>query len=320
MSEKNKIIDENLSYEKNMTAAYIAYKKEDVIVSETTKLANDIINAKHEDADKKMDICSLIERMTQLKNILEIFVSIPQVFSEIVAYAAKECYKFLSQTLLKYIQILVLRIKKMISIIKKTVAEWTKIVLQWACTGKGSAVVTALISPFIVLYKALSFLAIGILIGIEKVLSFLPPMFVVPGEGMCFLMTPKSKNNTMMKVLNPSNSIVYWIPDPTITAINEAIKSNDKINLGIKISAISAGALLLSATIATGSTLKVPCEELSKLDSSTILNYIDKLLKLLIIPQPLPKFENLSPVNLGFLSWLITGFLPAGRLSFGFPG
>ena len=47
---------------------------------------------------------------------------------------------------------------------------------------------------------------------------------------------------------------------------------------------------------------------------------IDFLLSQLPIPDPLPKYEKLLPINLGYLAWLIIGFCPAGKKSFGIPG
>ena len=314
------IIDNNLPYTTNAIRIYSAVQKEEVIVNDAIELTTKAIGGKTEKPGSEADICSLIERINTLKKLIEIFVSIPEVFKEIVEFCVNNIEYFLSQIILKYIEIIVLYIKKIISIIKRTVAEWTKMILQWASTGKGGAVVTALISPVILLYKGISILATGILMGIQAVLNVLPSMIVVPAEGMSFFLTPKSMKLTEMNVVNSSQSVIYWLPPAVMDKINDIVKSVDKINIPLKVSGIAAGALLTASTIATASELKVHCPDSSKLNPETILKLINEILKTLAIPQPLPKYENLSLLNLGFLAWLLTGFCPAGQASFGLPG
>lgn len=125
---------------------------------------------------------------------------------------------------------------------------------------------------------------------------------------------------TEMNVVNSSHSVIYWLPPAVMDKINDIVKSVDKINIPLKVSGIAAGALLTASTIATASELKVHCPDSSKLNPETILKLINEILKTLAIPQPLPKYENLSLLNLGFLAWLLTGFCPAGQASFGLPG
>lgn len=316
----NQIIDTNLPYTVNAIRAKLAVEKEQLIVEDAIRLTVEIVGGKTEKPGTEADICSLIERITKLKKLIEIFVSIPEIFKEIVEYCVNNIEYFLSQIILKYIEIIVLYIKKVISFIKRTVAEWTKMILQWASAGKGSAVVTALIMPVILLYKGISILATGILLGIQAILKVLPSIIAIPAEGMSFFMTPKSMQTTGTNVINSSQSIVYWLPPAIMDKINEIVKSIDKINIPLKVSGIAAGALLMSSIIATASELKVDCPDMSKLNPETILKLIDEILKLLAIPQPLPKYENLSLLNLGFLAWLLTGFCPAGQASFGLPG
>lgn len=314
------IIDVTLPYTINAIRMYSFVQKEQIVVDDAIRLATNIISGKTEKPGSEADICSLIERITTLKKLIEIFVSIPELFKEIVEYCINKIEYFISQIILKYVEMIVLYIKKVISIIKRTVAEWTKMILQWASAGKGGAVVMALISPVILLYKGISILATGILLGIQAVLKVLPSMIVIPAEGMSFFMTPKSMQTTGTNVLNSSQSIVYWLPTAIMDKINELVKSVDKVNIPLKVSAIAAGSLLMTSIIATASELKIDCPDLSKLNPETILKLINEILKLLAIPQPLPKYENLSLLNLGFLAWLLTGFCPAGQASFGLPG
>ena len=245
------IIDTNLPYTINAIRIYSAVQKVEVIVNDAIELTTKTIGGKTEKPGSEADICSLIERINTLKKLIEIFVSIPELFKEIVEYCVNNIEYFLSQIILKYIEIIVLYIKKIISIIKRTVAEWTKMILQWASAGKGGAVVTALISPVILLYKGISILATGILMGIQAVLNVLPSMIVVPAEGMSFFLTPKSMKLTEMNVVNSSHSVIYWLPPAVMDKINDIVKSIDKINIPLKVSGIAAGALLTASTIAT---------------------------------------------------------------------
>ena len=62
------------------------------------------------------------------------------------------------------------------------------------------------------------------------------------------------------------------------------------------------------------------CKVLKVINPKNIIKAIDRLLSTLPIPDPLPKYEKLLPINLGYLAWLIIGFCPAGKKAFGIPG
>lgn len=315
-----KIIDTNLSYMDNALRAYAAVKNEESIVDDAIYLSTNIINGKSEELGTSSDICSFIKRMENLKSLSELLSSIPETLNEISIYCANNINYFLSQIILKDLEMIVLQIKKLTSTIKRTIAEWTKMILQWATAGRGGAAIMTLILPVITLYKGISILATGILTGVQIILDSLPSPIAVPAEGISFFMTPKSLQTTEANILNSSQSAVYWLPTTVMDTINETIKTVDKLNIPIKVAAISASALSIRNMIANNNDFEINCPDLSKLNPKEILKLIDVILKVLPIPQPLPKYENLSLLNLGFLAWLLTGFCPAGQSSFGLPG
>lgn len=316
----SKIIDTNLSYIDNALRAYAAVKKEESILDDAVYLSTNIISGKTEELGKSSDICSFIERMEKLKSLSELLSSIPETLNGIAIYCTNNIDYFLSQIILKDLEMIVLQIKKLTSIIKRTTAEWTKMILQWAVSGRGGAAIMTLILPVITFYKGISILATGILTGVQTILNSLPSPIAVPAEGISFFMTPKSMQTTETNILNSSQSAVYWLPSSVMDTINETVKTVDKLNIPIKVAAISTSALTFRNMITDSSDFEINCPDLSKLNPKEILKLIDVILKVLPIPQPLPKYENLSLLNLGFLAWLLTGFCPAGHSSFGLPG
>lgn len=265
-------------------------------------------------------IANSIKKINSYRKFLQLLGEIPADLNDIAAYYIRYITKSASQYILKKTQIISLSIKKAVALIKKKIAELTKEMLQFCMSGTGSAAMSALISPVIMLFRGISILANGILIGINAVLSVLPPIVAVNAEGMSFFMTPRSLKTTAMKVLNINNSIVYKIPPEIQDKINQVLQTVNKLNIPIKMSAVTAGAALGAAAVKENGNFNIGCKDLSKLNPRELLRTIETIISAIPLAEPLPKFENLSITNLGFLIWLMTGFCPAGRLSFGIPG
>ena len=133
-------------------------------------------------------------------------------------------------------------------------------------------------------------------------------------------MTPKSLKKTEMNVVNINQSITDRLGAPLKKAVMEILQAVKKANVPVKVAAIAAGAAAGEMSIAQGKELTIPCKSLELVNPEKLSNMLNKLLAFILSADPLPKYENLSIKNPGFLLWLMTGFLPAGKLSFGIPG
>lgn len=324
----SKIIDENLGVVPNLiNCSYIVDKEVSIVNRMTSALAGATqvkYSADNETTIQKTKefsgICDILDAINRYKKIVEIVKSIPEVLNEIATYCVNHIEYAASEIILKRVEIISLKTKKITLIAKKKAAELTKKVLQLCATGDGNALSAALIMPIILLYKAISILAAGILLAIQTILSLLPPIIAVNAEGMAFFMTPKSLKLTQMTIVNANQSVLYRLPKQVMSTLYGILKSIDKLNIPIKIAAVAAGAALGAAAVRDDKTFDTICPKLSKLNSKSLYKLIDVITRLLPLAQPLPKFENLSILNLGFLVWLMTGFVPAGRMSFGIPG
>ena len=82
----------------------------------------------------------------------------------------------------------------------------------------------------------------------------------------------------------------------------------------------SAAKGMAAASSATGFTLP-QFPNLEAFDIKKIKPLIETLmLPLQFTADPLPRYEKLNILNIGFLIFLITGFEPAAKQSFGIPG
>lgn len=192
----------------------------------------------------------------------------------------------------------------------------------------GSGITAALNAAIVAIMAAFKILAIAVyavMMAVKLILDMMPPMISVGAESMCFFLTPKSVTLGLTKLemtcTNPNKSICNRLPTvikQSISAIEEAINI---ANNAIRIAMIATGAALGLACAFT--QFNIPdtlCKVLKVINPQTIIKAIDLLLSLLPIPDPLPKYEKLLPINLGYLAWLIIGFCPAGKKAFGFPG
>lgn len=323
------IINMSLPVTANLANCSYAVDKLSLTVDKSIKLASGIKKSSYSigkadpvspEAEKNQKIAKMIKKINRYKKIIQIVESIPAILNEIMSYCIENIEYFASQIIMKSIQIVALRIKKLIVSLKKSIARLTKSILQLCMSGTGNVALSVLIAPVILLFKSISILATGILTGIQIVLDCLPPIIAVNAEGMCFFMTPKSLQKTDMTVANAKQSIVYRLPNSVMSTLHEVLKTIDRLNIPLKVSAVSAGAALGAAAIKDGKDLDIPCSALSRLDPKNLFKLIEAIVKIIPLAQPLPKFENISLTNLGFLVWLITGFEPAGRSSFGMPG
>lgn len=228
---------------------------------------------------------------------------------------------YASQVFMKKLQILALRVKKLLLNVQMKTSEYTKNLFCSAIVGRASEVLMPIIGGILAAFQALSQMLSGLLIGVQTVLNLIPEFLKVDPEGMTFFMTPKSMQNVKMNVANTNQSITNRLPDAIKTTLMTTLKTTEISNIAIRTANIAKAAAqaAASAALPTGSFNLIENTPLNKLDPAKVLKTVDNIVSLIPIPQGLPKYEKLSITNLGFLAWCMTGWCPAGKQSFGFP-
>ena len=265
---------------------------------------------------------------TQLAQMLEevntfMYWCLNQVLSKAVDITDDMIQFILGKT-----QILSLRIKEFILMIKIKIAKCIKKILQGINSKKGSWMSTAIaaaVQGILTAFKALAQAAYYILVAIDVLLKALPPMISLDGESMAFFMTPRSAMTGMLKTsitaANANMSITVRLPQALCMSLSTLFDATHISNAALKVSIIAAGAAIGAAT--AYNDFNVPnsvCKAMNMLDANAIIEKINTILKTFVMPYPLPKYEELLPANLGFLAFLMTGFCPSGHIAFGFPG
>jgi hypothetical protein len=144
----------------------------------------------------------------------------------------------------------------------------------------------------------------------------------VDATGCAFGPTPKSFMTTSkMTVANSKQSTTAPIPEPIDTLITEAERGYEKAKGEIKKAQVLAMASAGASSIAGGGVFDPGSfPSLPKLDGTAIRQAISLLLATIFEAEALPRYEKLTPTNIRFLTFLITGFEPAAQKTFGIPG
>jgi len=268
----------------------------------------------------KTTMQSLVDKMDNYKEILSSLKDLTAELTDMNKFNLLNFKYFASQVFIKKYQLLALNIKRLILNIKMRNSETMKSILAAAMIGRSSEVLLPIISPILAAFQALSTMLSGLLMGIETVLNMIPEFLKVDPEGMTFFMTPKSMQNVKLNPANTNKSITDRLPQSVKVAIATILKSIETANVAIKKANIALGAARGAASTAGSGKFSIGVlPELKELDCAKILEQVDKVLDFIPIPQALPKYEKLNITNLGFLAWLMTGWCPAGKQSFGFP-
>lgn len=222
--------------------------------------------------------------------------------------------------ILKKFQILKLRIEMIKTNVEIILAKTIKKILVEILKGKGSAANPILAVPMTVI-QALSQAINAVIQVINMIITVLSciPIITVDAASMCFFMTPKSMNTTKMQTMNVNQSINNTIPDPIAKAIATVQQKINEANGVLKKSKI---ATMAAAGAATAGINFDPGQfgALTQFDPKVIYQAVKAILVTLLDAEPVPRYEKLSIINIRFLVWLTTGFVPAGYKSFGIPG
>lgn len=274
--------------------------------------------------DQKTCLCDQVKKIQRYTKAVDILNTTVQEIQEVTNYCVELIDAPVSKFLLKEMQIGLLQIKRTILSISVEASRGSKKILVEVTTGTGNVTTMVIAQPILILIQALQILAQAITLAlqaIEMVLNLIPQILSVNPHGMCFFMTPKSMKKTDMTIANQNTSISDRVPQAVKLAIEKIEDGMAVANTAIKISTISAGAGLGLAALAD-EKFEIPqwvCKTMEIMTAASVMTSIDKLLLLIPNAYPLPKYEELSLTNVGFLVWLLTGFLPAGLKSFGLP-
>jgi hypothetical protein len=158
---------------------------------------------------------------------------------------------------------------------------------------------------------------------ISSILSMINAMTImnVNGAGMAFFPTPKSLTKTNINISNVNQSVTNFIPNAVDIAIEQAgqiFKKNRSVEKQTKIAAMSAAA---AASVADDGVFDPgTLGGLSKFDANSVKNAINAILQTIVCAEATPRYESLKISYIRFLTFLVTGFEPAGKRTFGIPG
>lgn len=306
----------------NMYNGYIAG-----VLPKNANTKEETTNTNREE-DKAIKMCKMIAKIKSLQKIVDSLKGLTVVLTDSMKYIVEYNINAAVEYIMKKIQILALKIKRLLVELSIKIAKMMRILLIGLDNKCGSGITATLNSAIVAImavFKALAIAVNAVMMAVKFILDMMPPMISVGAETMCFFLTPKSAMLGLSKVemtcANPNKSICNRLPTvikQSISAIEEEINI---ANNAIRIAMIATGAAYGLACAFT--QFNIPdtlCKVLKVINPQTIIKAIDLLLSLLPIPDPLPKYEKLLPINLGYLAWLIIGFCPAGKKAFGFPG
>jgi hypothetical protein len=226
-----------------------------------------------------------------------------------------------TQIILKKFQILKYRIELIKTGVQITIAKLTKSVLSGILCGKGSAKdpINATISSTMTSAAAA---ANTILSVIDSIVTMINSIIImnVNGAGMAFFQTPKSITKVDIIIANSNQSITNNIPGSVDQMISKAENKIRESNGKIKQAKILSMGVAGAASATSGNFNAGSFGSLPKFDPSIIRNAVTMLMQMLADADAIPRYEKLSVSNIRFLVFLVTGFEPAGKRTFGIPG
>ena len=240
---------------------------------------------------------------------------------------AEELYAKAQQTMLNMIllknsiELVALKIQKALVKVKRKVNIWEIKLLEMWIAGKCCA---ALGATYSALLTALQYTAYGINIAIEaiqKVIDKIPEQLTVGAEGMSFFLTPKNFTDAAkMPIYNARKSIGDYFNDPIEEGIKKIMEAPYLANNAAKVAYVTQRVAEATARVSAKNP-GIPIPNIQVMDvQELIYKAIDIVLQLLPVPQPLPKYEKMNVLNIGYMMWLMTGWCRAGQVAFGLPG
>lgn len=225
------------------------------------------------------------------------------------------------QIILKKYQMLKYRLESVKVTISLIVAQFTKAVLMDILNGKGSSV-DPINQQVVSSISSAAQTANRILTITSSIVSAINSLLImnVNGAAMAFFMTPKSMIKTDIPIINSNMSTTNSIPPIIDQAITKAENATKELNGKTKKARIIAMGAQGAITAAAGKFDPGVFGTLERIDPSKIRQAVNAIIQTLTDAEALPRYEKLSVSNVRFLFFLVTGFEPAGKRSFGIPG
>jgi len=226
-----------------------------------------------------------------------------------------------TQIILKKFQLIKYKVEMMKLNLNIMVANLTKSVLTAILGGKGSAQ-DPINQTMVTTVSSAAQTVNTIMTVISSIVSMINSVTImnVNGAGMAFFPTPKSITKTDINVLNARQSTTNIIPEAVDKAISKAEQKIRESNGKLKQTKVAAMAAKGSSSAASGKFDPGSFGSLPKFDPSIIRTAVKMLLQALTDAEAVPRYEKLSIANVRFLFFLVTGFEPAGKKTFGIPG
>lgn len=351
LEDSSDIIDEIMTSDEDTAVADIVHVEEEI--EKEAEEEEKKINPKHEDgtpktkqeiADEKWELrqkkiakqvdkfVSDVNKATAFVNrcieevskygtiamsMLNISMYIDELYKQIGVLKAKMEGTAAWAELNYYIELVKIKIQKVILKIKRMLSSWEKAMWFAFYNGKLCAAMAATQAWLLAAFASIQ----AVVEVINNVLKMLPDMLNVPGEGMSFFMTPKNLQATHIPIVNNYKSIGSILSDIILQQIEELCSQTKKVNAiekGTQIAANVALAQSLGEVITMDKLpikIEVPSVELM------VRKAVDAIISFLPIPNPMPKYEKLNMViNPGYLLFLVTGWCRAGQVAFGMTG
>jgi len=230
--------------------------------------------------------------------------------------------------IMKRFQILKLRIKRIILVLKRLVALTCRDTLIWVLSGAGSTM-TAPINSVLSALSAVGAAAQTVLTALGLLLMIIQPIldiFGIEGGGMSFFMTPKSlitAPGLAVRISQINAGITTQIPEPVQKVADNAVLAVKQAYSKTKFAKIAAIATQGAAAAASDAGFSVPSfGPAEAFDPNNIKKVIHMAIEVLLMAyaEPLPRYEKLTPVNVRFMMHLALAWEPTAKKCFGIPG
>ena len=276
--------------------------------------SSDVVNVK---------ICKYIARIRRFKKVFEFIQKGIDLISQVFYWCLNNIKDNMAKWLLCRSQTIILKLKKMTINLKILVMQAFRGIIKGLSAMKGNWLETALnvtINALITSVNAICTAASAVCGVIDTLLKSLPNLMSIGAEQVCFFATPKSMAKVICPIFNANDSCTDRLSDAVKNVINK-IEIGEKYTFkALKYATVAAGAAAGAASVFTD--FEIPesiCDMIKDFDNSKVVKKINDILAKLLEAYPLPKYEELTPKTLGYLNWLMTGFIPAGHKSFGIP-
>ena len=339
--------------EKRLLDAYQATIDCDEQIDQIKSLVNELYN-------REFDICDALDLINQLNSIKDMIMSVSSAMSgkitsaltnaaNIASGAAGTAFPTIKKSnsdssldieetdeiavasgvekylatgiILKKFKILKYKLERIKLLIQKKVLEINGKVLKWMLDGKGSKAVQPIQTILNAISTTAQIIAI-IMNGLSSILSMLDSMMIinVNSASTALFMTPKSMIKQDIEILNVNMSLTNLIPKPVDEAITKAEESIKESNGQIKKTKVMAAASAASASVSGGEFSYESIGNFETFNIEKIKSLVKSILMTVIGAEPVPRYEKLGIDNPNFLIYLVTGFEPKAKASFGIPG